>query len=222
MAINVIPTTYKDIVFRSRNEARWAVFFDLIGEAWEYEPQRYELRSGSYLPDFLLPNAYGGVGMWIECKPMYPNRLESWLAAELAGSSGLRVAVVWGSIGRFSELHGPDGDAGTRVFWGRGLPHCPVACPDCDHGRACRGGPDLDDVTYMPCRCPKCFTLGFEFECRGRRICRSRCNPDDPDGYGGETFEKQFMLASTYHFRMTHAPHRDGRFDDGEDPDVPF
>lgn len=40
---NVIPTMYKGIQFRSRLEARWAVFFDTLGIKWEYEPQGYEI-----------------------------------------------------------------------------------------------------------------------------------------------------------------------------------
>jgi hypothetical protein len=40
---NVIPTMYKGIQFRSRLEARWAVFFDTLGIEWEYETQGYEI-----------------------------------------------------------------------------------------------------------------------------------------------------------------------------------
>ena len=46
---NVIPTMYKGIKFRSRLEARWAVFFDTLGIEWEYEPQGYEIGC-SYTP----------------------------------------------------------------------------------------------------------------------------------------------------------------------------
>jgi hypothetical protein len=43
-------TVYKGVCFRSRLEARWAVFFDLLGWPWQYEP----LQLGRYLPDFAL------------------------------------------------------------------------------------------------------------------------------------------------------------------------
>ena len=77
--INVIPTTYKGIQFRSRLEARWAVFFDTLGIEWEYEPERYEIGMlwtdpnteeldysdmETYLPDFWLPE----LKYWIEVK----------------------------------------------------------------------------------------------------------------------------------------------------------
>ena len=55
-----IETIYKGYRFRSRLEARWAVFFDAVGAEWEYEPEGFVLSDGTkYLPDFLLHNVYG-------------------------------------------------------------------------------------------------------------------------------------------------------------------
>lgn len=51
--IKAIETTYAGILFRSRLEARWAVFMDETGIDWEYEPERISLPGGgTYLPDF--------------------------------------------------------------------------------------------------------------------------------------------------------------------------
>jgi hypothetical protein len=56
VTIQAIETYYAGCRFRSRLEARWAVFFDSAGVEWEYEAQGYELPSGAcYLPDFWLP-----------------------------------------------------------------------------------------------------------------------------------------------------------------------
>lgn len=67
MAIKAIETRYGGYRFRSRLEARWAVFLNEIGLDWEYEPQGYEVptRRGTirYLPDFWL-----GSGQWGEVK----------------------------------------------------------------------------------------------------------------------------------------------------------
>lgn len=53
--LKAIQTEYKGYKFRSRLEARWAVFFDALGVKWEYEPEGYDLGNGVYyLPDFLL------------------------------------------------------------------------------------------------------------------------------------------------------------------------
>lgn len=63
--ITVKETFYNGIKFRSRLEARWAVFFDALGIRYEYEPEGYNLPNGiGYLPDFYLPD----LKIWIEVK----------------------------------------------------------------------------------------------------------------------------------------------------------
>ena len=53
--MKAIQTEYKGYLFRSRLEARWAVFFDACGVDWEYEPEGIVLSDGTkYLPDFYL------------------------------------------------------------------------------------------------------------------------------------------------------------------------
>ena len=59
-----IETEYKGYRFRSRLEARWAVFFDMMGIYYVYEPEGFELEDGTkYLPDFYFPDqdTYGEV-----------------------------------------------------------------------------------------------------------------------------------------------------------------
>src|SRR3990167_4849797 len=65
--MNPIETVYKGYRFRSRLEARWAVFFGTLGIKWEYEVEGYKLPSGYYLPDFWLPVFENG--MYVEVKP---------------------------------------------------------------------------------------------------------------------------------------------------------
>ena len=56
--MKVIETVYRDYRFRSRLEARWAVFFDSVGIPYEYEPEGFEMSDGTkYLPDFYLPDS---------------------------------------------------------------------------------------------------------------------------------------------------------------------
>lgn len=55
--ITPLPSEYAGQLFRSRLEARWAIFFDALAISWEYEPEGYKLESGNcYLPDFRLTN----------------------------------------------------------------------------------------------------------------------------------------------------------------------
>jgi hypothetical protein len=69
--INAIETRYKGLRFRSRLEARWAVFFDAMNYEWRYEEEGFELHAFNeiirYLPDFhLLNRKYPGI--YIEVK----------------------------------------------------------------------------------------------------------------------------------------------------------
>lgn len=63
--IKAIPTVYSGVTFRSRLEARWAAFFDLIGWKWEYEP--FDLNG--WAPDFRVVTAKGSP-ILIEVKPV--------------------------------------------------------------------------------------------------------------------------------------------------------
>ena len=52
-----IETLYGGVKFRSKLEAQWAMYFDLIGAKWEYEPQPFRLSTGKvYVPDFIIRN----------------------------------------------------------------------------------------------------------------------------------------------------------------------
>ncbi len=74
--IQPIPTMYNGCLFRSRLEARWAVFFDVLGLKWEYEPEGFQLSNETwYLPDFWLP--YFDEGVWCEVKPNWGGE-EKW------------------------------------------------------------------------------------------------------------------------------------------------
>jgi hypothetical protein len=73
MTIKPIETVYKGYRFRSRLEARWAVFFDACGYKWEYEPEGFDLGDGIYyLPDFKIfgKDDNGDTNVfWVEVKP---------------------------------------------------------------------------------------------------------------------------------------------------------
>jgi len=69
--LKAIQTRYHGYLFRSRLEARWAVFFDACGVKYEYEPEGFDLGGGlMYLPDFLLHGVAGrdGGDLFVEVK----------------------------------------------------------------------------------------------------------------------------------------------------------
>ena len=74
-----IQTYYKGYYFRSRLEARYAVFLDYLGIRWKYETEGYIIEKNefsetfghvgeAYLPDFFLPDLY----IYLEIKPEGP------------------------------------------------------------------------------------------------------------------------------------------------------
>ena len=67
MEIKAIETSYKGYKFRSRLEARYAIFFDSLGWKWEYEPEGFDLLGEYYLPDFILFS--NEKSYWVEVKP---------------------------------------------------------------------------------------------------------------------------------------------------------
>ena len=71
MTIQAIETHYAGHRFRSRLEARWAVFMNHLNVPWEYEPQGYLVNGAPYLPDFLVwPNT--DHAFWLEIKGVFP------------------------------------------------------------------------------------------------------------------------------------------------------
>lgn len=92
----VLPSVYRGIAFRSRTEARWAIYFDALGLAWEYETEAYALPSGNYLPDFLLPPRGGRPARWVEIKGAPALEVDHRLARELAALTGLEVFIFAG------------------------------------------------------------------------------------------------------------------------------
>lgn len=89
--MKAIDTEYNGYKFRSRLEARWAVFFDALGVKYEYEPQGFEFEDGTrYLPDFWLPEHE----IWVEVKGQYPTEEEKRLCELLSEGTDKYVCVV--------------------------------------------------------------------------------------------------------------------------------
>lgn len=99
MAIKAIETKWKGYRFRSRLEARWAVFFDALGLRWRYEPEGYDLGGGAwYLPDFFI-EGNGHRGPYIEIKGAAPSKAEIEKMETLCEGLGAYGAILFGEIG---------------------------------------------------------------------------------------------------------------------------
>lgn len=120
-----ILTTYQGITFRSRTEAKWAVFFDHLNIPYKYELEGYAENGIAYLPDFFLEIQ----DCFIEIKPTSPSKEEidkAWIPVEtekkdlffLCGTPQKYIA-----FGLFPEYL-----ASKRQSDERGWAHC----PECD------------------------------------------------------------------------------------------
>lgn len=159
--IKAIETRYAGCRFRSRLEARYAVFFDALDLRWDYEAEGYETPHGWYLPDFVLHLPNGDV--LFEVKPEseagWSNWDERWGGA--AEATGLNLIVAYG-IPRPGDL-----EPGQTS-----LPNGNYAFVD-GHG----GG----DISYAFCTCPWCGKVGIEFDGRGARVCGYEAHGLRPD-----------------------------------------
>lgn len=141
-----IETRYEGYRFRSRLEARWAVFFDIWGVKWQYEPDTFKLPSGRcYLPDFYLD----GIG-YVECKPS--RETDDGKLGELA------QVMMNDHINSFlicCEVPGPSEISAQGLSWSG----------DKD-GIIC----GIDDAEYWFTQCPTCGKKGITYQGRYPRL----------------------------------------------------
>lgn len=138
--ITPIPTVYDGCTFRSRLEARWASYLTICRIRWEYEPEGFQLDSGWYLPDFLLPD----LGIIVEVKPPLkpPHDAEKMIRAyptyermlgELVSKSGLTVLLLAAGVGGWGacKMLETVSSGGGVSPWFEALPD---GCADCGMG----------------------------------------------------------------------------------------
>lgn len=117
--LTAIQTRYKGHKFRSRLEARWAVFFEAAGIRWIYEQEGFLVNGKPYLPDFYLPEfGYFEVKGRPECNLA--------LLQEFSDQSGELVILAFEEVPLPRSGHGylkiltPNSyhAEGDLVFWG--------------------------------------------------------------------------------------------------------
>jgi hypothetical protein len=145
-----IETVWDGHRFRSRLEARWAVFFDAAGIKYEYEPEGFELPSGRYyLPDFYLPE----IDWWVEVKGRMTPEDESRI--DEFRDCGYDLLVV-------NTLPAPNCDDDDPFWFERDDDICNAR------------NFDAGDFPYLFCVCPACGKIGISFDGRGWRVCEHR------------------------------------------------
>jgi hypothetical protein len=199
--IKAIETRYKGCNFRSRLEARWAVFFDTLGIEWQYEPQGFELvpyvgdpdnpwdssepsHLGYYLPDFLLPTV-GSNGTWFEVKGRGPDYDGGNKAQRLSALTKQRVFVAWGDMPAMVDDYGYMPGQGSAGF---------------TRDIELNGG---EDYNYAWCICPACGRPGIAYEGRGDRVCGIEAVDRSPEGIA-ETFRRRCTGQLTHYVDRGH------------------
>lgn len=185
-ATRAIQTSYGDCRFRSRAEARWAVFFDRLDVPWDYEPEGFELPSGRYLPDFFLPATKGGT--YFEVKGQKPDDAELTKARELCAASGKRVLIA---------VRAPLAPDGMSAFAESMVAFLPGPHRT-DSGEMIVS----EDWDYWWCECARCGAVGVEHTGRSARLGCFCYDPSD---------DKQFNYMSD-RLMAAYAAARSARF----------
>jgi hypothetical protein len=190
MALQAIQTAYAGYLFRSRLEARWAVFFDTLGIKWQYEPEGFRLPSGKhYLPDFrLMVKTHGEYRpLWVEIKPLGgdSSTLQEFIGQCEAGTRGTVL----------HDIPDPRRVADGRSYYD-GDPMLPARWDKFD------AAPEPGwDAPYTFCACPKCGEAGFEYEDRAARIgCGCFAHGDDQGGSDSARIARAFAAARSARF----------------------
>lgn len=132
-----IETQYNGFRFRSRLEARWAVFFDALGIKYLYEPEGFDLGDELwYLPDFYLPEVDGG--LWVEVKgvmdKLSEKKIEKFRDLLTPDRGDCCLFVVGNIPPKFINkedhlywlMDSQIGSYGSGGDWPMGLARCPV------------------------------------------------------------------------------------------------
>ena len=110
--IKSIETIYHFYKFRSRLEARWAVFFEEAGIEYQYEPEGYALDDGEcYLPDFYIPDCLSPISenLYVEVKASSPSHDEREKAKRLSAGTNTPVLIV-SQIPKLKTMTDADGE----------------------------------------------------------------------------------------------------------------
>jgi hypothetical protein len=180
-SLKPIQTNYNGYLFRSRLEARWAVFFDELGLEYLYETEGYEFEDKTkYLPDFYLPTVSTSAsaigGLWVEVKGVNnvgENSVKNLInLCNMTQHPGILVAGDPMENVLLAECKSSSaGDGGA--WWICGETGSYEVSDPAEFA--------ILDGPYIFCLCPWCGKIGIEFDGRGARVCRYQAHFDDEE-----------------------------------------
>lgn len=222
MNIKAIETQYKGYRFRSRLEARWAIYFDTLGVPWQYEPEGFDLTDEAKE----MIDVWRSAEVMNQKKDLFESGTEAqlhyfhswqqdeieWLIGRLAGNKRLFYLPDFylPSLKKYVEIKPYMGED----FWGN-PEHGSTKLMD---GLLVHGTPGerdeyevctFYDIPYWFGYCPVCKTFGYGFCGWAERICPDyrKCGHRQKDGLDASWPNMQAIIAA-----------RSARFEHGERP----
>ena len=186
--IKPIETVYNGYRFRSRSEARWAVFFDTLGIEYIYEPEGFTFPDGTnYLPDFYLPK----MNTFFEVKGIMSDK-DAHKIEQLRAHSGKFVTVGYGDMTFEADSWGGEDENGKPIT-----------------------EPDSKDMSWLALctECQQYYFMGsmFSWQCR----C---CGAYDGDGHFWDTATGDLKHIYSDEVKDAIIKARQARFEHGESP----
>ncbi|MEL7641527.1 MAG: hypothetical protein AAGU21_17980 [Solidesulfovibrio sp.] len=174
-----VKTRYGDYLFRSKLEAKWAVFMDLLCVSYKYEPEKAVVGVNffecTYIPDFFLDE----IELYLEIKPRLPVDKE------------LRKAAAWANVmGNVVFFHELAPNNGRKMSY------------------SSEGSPIYSRDDWWWSECPRCLKIDIAFKGIPTCGCYSEEELDKMSGGGLKDidFEKTknilnaFSIAKNYKF----------------------
>jgi hypothetical protein len=189
--MKALETQYNGFRFRSRMEARWAVFMDALSVPFHYEPEAYDLDGLFYLPDFYLPVQ----GVFMEVKSPEADPVDWKKAEQLARFTGKKVFVICEppTIPRFENF----AEGGFTM----------LSAFEDEDGNIVVG----EDLNHLWCECPRCHRAEIQYDGRADRIgckCRKSEHGDRGHNYDSDQLIAAYQKANGFRFEPSQLIHQ--------------
>lgn len=143
-------TVYNGYEFRSKLEAKWAVFFDLCGIKYDYEPEAFICFDGSqYTPDFYLHDVKLRSdfvnGVYVEIKPQGYNDSDHKYQERISSAVDTLIVLVGDPVYSTDQTENPNYQ--YSPIWDNGM--VLLYCDNCNEYK-------FDYGVSSKYRCNKC------------------------------------------------------------------
>ena len=199
--VGAIETVFDGYRFRSRLEARWAVFFKTANIRYIYEPECFRLSDGKlYLPDFYLPQVNMRTtedkgGIYVEVKPTEPNFDKMDYLFDLSRITGKSVLLIVGMPAFTGDSFDAEGCGHYEYSW---------KPPDYEHWDCC--------MMFM--KCFKCYRVRVDFGgcCDPCEYCLKNTGEESPCYTNQPSLVNAVKVARSYRFDNRSVIQKRGKF----------